>query len=147
MTIQEIIEMAGGVISKNWIIIVIVLSLVQISPLKINPWSAVGRLISRLIGIKDLSDKIDKVEEKVVALDEKVDKNEAITSRVRILRFGDELRNDVDHTKESFDQILDSITHYDKYCKEHPQFTNSKTVLTTQVIKETYHRLYLERKI
>ncbi len=147
MTLQEIFNIAGGTISKNWFVIIIVLSLVQISPLKISPWSWIGGWIGKIIGVKNLSDKIEKLDNKVDNLEEKVDRNEAVTSRVRILRFGDELRGNVDHSKESFDQVLSDITNYNQYCTDHPKFENDKTVITTQVIKETYHRLYTEGKL
>lgn len=154
MTIQEIFDIAGVTISKNWLIIVIILSLIQIAPVKISPWSWIGGWIGKIVGIRKLSDKVDNLENKMDVLDdkvenleEKVDENQAITSRVRILRFGDELRRNVDHSKESFDQVLDDITRYTQYCEDHPKFENDKTVLTTQVIKETYHKLYVEGKI
>ena len=147
MTLQEIFNLAGIALEKNWLIIIVVLSLVQIAPVKINPWTWVGRWFGKIIGIKELSEKVDKLEEKVGGLEDKVDENQAITSRVRILRFGDELRSGMDHSKESFDQVLSSITEYTKYCEEHPKFENDKTVLTTQIIKETYHKLFMEHKI
>ena len=139
--IQDILSITGTTLSNNWLLIVIVLSLVQIAPVKLNPWSWVGKWIGKIIGVKDLSEKVDKIEYKV-------DQNEAITSRVRILRFGDEIREGTKlHSKESFDQVLDDITRYDAYCKQHPEFENAKTVLTTKVIKETYKKLYEEHKI
>ena len=139
--IQDILSITGTTLSNNWLLIVIVLSLVQIAPVKLNPWSWMGRWIGKIIGVKDLSEKVDKLEYKV-------EQNEAITARVRILRFGDEIRegNKI-HSKESFDQVLDDITRYDAYCKQHPEFENAKTVLTTKVIKETYKKLYEEHKI
>ena len=139
--IQDILSITGTTLSNNWLLIVIVLSLVQIAPVKLNPWSWVGRWIGKIIGVLELSEKVDKLEYKV-------DQNEAITSRVRILRFGDEIREGTKlHSKESFDQVLDDITRYDAYCKQHPEFENAKTVLTTKVIKETYKKLYEEHKI
>ena len=134
-------DIAGVTLSHNWFIIIIVLSLVQIAPIKINPWTTVGRWFGKILGVKELSEKVDKIEYKV-------DRNEAITSRVRILRFGDEIRaGDILHSKESFDQTLEEITNYENYCKAHPEFENSKTVLTTKVIKDTYKKLYEEHKI
>ena len=141
MTIQDMLDIAGMTLQHNWFFIVIVLSLVQIAPVKINPWSWIGAWFGKMIGVKELSEKVDKLEYKV-------EQNEAITSRVRILRFGDEIRDgEILHSKESFDQVLNDITRYDAYCKEHPEFENAKTVLTTKVIKDTYTKLYEEHKI
>ena len=141
MTIQDMLDIAGMTLQHNWFFIVIVLSLVQIAPIKISPWSWIGAWFGKIIGVKELSEKVDKLEYKV-------EQNEAITSRVRILRFGDEIRDgEILHSKESFDQVLNDITRYDAYCKEHPEFENAKTVLTTKVIKDTYTKLYEEHKI
>lgn len=141
MTLQDIFKIAGLTISHNWLVIIVILSLVQISPIKINPWSWIGGWIGKILGVKRVEDKVDKLEYKV-------DRNDAITSRVRILRFGDELRQGTtQHSKESFDQVLGDITHYNQYCVSHPEFENDKTVLTAQVIKDTYQKLYTENKI
>ena len=147
MTLQEMFNLAGIVLEKNWLIIIVVLSLVQIAPIKICPWSWIGGWVGKIIGVKTVSDKVDQLENKVDSLEDKVDRNDAITSRVRILRFGDELRSNTVHSKESFDQVLSDITNYNQYCKDHPKFENDKTVLTTKVIKETYTKLYSEGKL
>ena len=154
MTLQEIFNLAGVVIHNNWFVIIVLLSLIQISPIKLNPWTWLGTWVAKMTGLKAVSDKMDKLEEKVNqlenkvdGLDKKVDKNEAINARVRILHFGDEITADIHHSRESFDQVLDDITQYNQYCKDHPKFENDKTVITTQIIKETYHKLYAEHKI
>ena len=140
MTIHDIFSMAGLTISKNWLSIIVILSIIQIAPIKINPWSWLGGWIGKMIGIKNLEEKVDKLEYKV-------DRNEAVASRVRILGFGDNLRRgNEDVSKEYYDQILDDITHYNQYCILHPEFENDRTVLTVQVIKSTYQKMLTERK-
>ncbi len=62
----------------------------------------------------------------------------AITARRCILNFNGELLEGRKHTKEAFDQILSDIDSYERYCHEHPQFQNNKTVLSTQHIKKVY---------
>ena len=66
----------------------------------------------------------------------------AYTWRYRILRFDDEVRHDKKHTKEHFDQILEDITSYEKYCKEHPDFPNNKAVFAISNIKDVYASCY-----
>ena len=74
--------------------------------------------------------------------------NKAVECRVRILRFGDEIRQGtIKHSKESFDQVLDDIANYDKYCAEHKDFANGRTVATTKIIQEVYHDLILDHKL
>lgn len=65
--------------------------------------------------IHDLSKKMDK-------LSKSSDEGMAYTWRYRILRFDDEIRHKIRHSKEHFDQILEDIDKYEKYCRENPDF-------------------------
>ena len=112
-------------------IIILLLSLVEVSKIKINPWSAIGRCVGKFLGIKNVSDKVD-------ALEKKVDVNQAKTIRVRILRFGDELNEGRWHSKDSWDQCMDDIDSYEEYVDSHPKFKNGITVATVEHIKAEY---------
>lgn len=116
MTLQEILVSGGG-------ILILLLTLIQVTPLKLNPWSAIAKVLGKALTV-DVLDKLDE--------------NSASTCRYRLIRFDDELRHDVKHTQEHFDQILDDITTYERYCKEHPNYPNSKAVLAIENIKSTY---------
>lgn len=87
--------------------------------------------LNGLIG--DLDKKIDK-------LQCTSDEGTAYMWRYRILRFDDEIRHDEKHTKEHFDQILEDITKYEKYCAAHPEFPNNKAVFAIKNIKNVYQR-------
>jgi arginyl-tRNA synthetase len=39
-------------------IVIVLMSFIEVSKIKINPWSAIGRLFGRFLGIKDVSDKV-----------------------------------------------------------------------------------------
>lgn len=111
------------VISSGGLTLVAVLSLIQIAPVKINPWSSIARAIGRQLNGEVL---------------DKIDENEAKNARYRILRFDDEIRHEKKHTEEHFNQILDDIDMYDEYCREHPKYPNSKAVLAIENIKRVY---------
>ena len=87
---------------------------------------------------QDMSDRIDAIDEKIVTTDKKLDKNVAISARVRILRFGDELQEDKKLSKGRFDQALADINSYDEYCAKHSDFKNGVTEPTSSFIKEQY---------
>ena len=72
-------------------------------------------------------------------LDPKCDRREAISVRVRILKFEDELLEGHRHSKDSFDQVLSDITFYDQYCDSHPDFKNNQTLMTVEHIKKVYY--------
>ena len=138
MTIYEMWNTVISIPGVKTALIVILLSVVEISPIKINPWSFVGRVIGKLIGIKTVSDKVD-------ALEEKVDENYAVTIRVRILRFGDDLQDNRILSKDSWNQVMDDIRRYEIYTRDHPKFKNNITVATINFIKKEYARLLEER--
>lgn len=97
-------------------------------------------LITRYDTKKSLEKRID-------ALTEKVEEHKAILARTHILRFSDELRNGVHHSEDYFRQQLLDCDTYDRYCKEHPNFSNGLTVIASEHIRETFERLYKEAKI
>lgn len=84
---------------------------------------------------------IEKVSEQLVQLNSKVDENAAVLARTHILRFSDELQNGIIHSQEYFRQQMDDCDTYDQFCREHPEFANSYTVLAEQHIKDTYRHL------
>ena len=88
--------------------------------------------------LKDITEAIEKLTEKVDALDQKGDERNAINMRVRILRFRDEMLAGQNHTHDSFQQVLGDIDEYEKYCEGHPDFRNNQTVATIEHIKRNY---------
>ena len=89
------------------------------------------------------SEIIEKVDELSKELTEHISQSEersALEARRRILRFNDELLNHVMHSKEYFDEIVSDIDIYERYCREHPNFPNNKTVMSIEHIKECYKK-------
>lgn len=114
-------------------------TIIQISPIKINPWTWVAKAIGRAINAEVIS-KVDRLESDIQAVKVEVEEHEAKSARVRILRFGDELLHNVKHSQEHFNQILLDITEYEEYCTKHPEFRNNVTGITTKRIKATYEK-------
>lgn len=144
------LEFIQSLTSGQWTILIIaLLSLIQITPIKINPWSWLGKQIGRVIN-KEVMEKQDAYlkesqdyrlnnDMQIKNLSNKFDKRNAEDTRNRILRFGDEVKNkQIRHSEEYYNQILADITDYDKYCREHPNFQNERTVVTTKIIKGAY---------
>ena len=118
MTLKELFETGGG-------ILFVVLTLVQITPVKVNPWSTLLRAIGNALN---------------KGVMEKIEEGAAESARYRILRFNDEILHDVRHTEEHFDQIIDDIDIYEKYCGTHPRFPNGKAVHSIANIRKTYDK-------
>ena len=65
--------------------------------------------------------------------------SDAKEARRRILRFADELRAKQNHSEEFFNDILDDVSAYEKYCKDHPKFENKRVTAAISMITETYN--------
>ena len=89
----------------------------------------------RLQGVKDA---IKSLSDKVEAFGKKSDERYAISVRVRILRFRDEMLGGQNHTHDSFQQVLSDIDAYEEYCNAHPEFRNNQTQATIEHIKSNY---------
>ena len=83
-------------------------------------------------------DRLKVIEDKISMLDEKMDERNAVATRIRILRFRDEMLMGQGHTHDSFQQVLNDIDEYEKYCDHHPLFKNNQTVLTIEHIRNNY---------
>lgn len=129
MTMEEIAT-GGG-------ILLAAMTLIQIAPIKLNPWSALAKAIGRAINGEVIT-KVDRLERELLGMKENLEERDTISCRARILHFGDETIHGVRHTKEHFDQILRDITTYERYCDDHPNFENNTTVLTSRRIKDIY---------
>lgn len=101
----------------------------------------------KLAGVKEsinaLSAKVDErfdtLDQKIDLVDSKGDERFAISSRVRILRFEDELQEERKHSKDSWDQAMADIDYYETYCNGHPEFKNNQTAATVEHIKHGYN--------
>lgn len=140
----------GQLIGSGFGILTFILLFIEFTPIKVNPISSVLRWIGERTN-KELDVRIDKMENKVEEIyqrqteaEEEYQKREAINARIRILRFGDEVRRKMKHSQESFDQVLSDIDTYEKYCKDHPKFENKKTVRTSKLIVDTHDKCMLE---
>ena len=81
--------------------------------------------------IESLRADVSKIEYKLLEM-------VAVSARVRIIRFADEMGRDERHSKESWDQVIVDVKTYEDFCNEHPKFPNGKTVETIKYIRSNY---------
>ena len=98
--------------------------------------------------LKNTTEAIEKRVDKIQGtLDAHIKEDEdakARTQRYRILRFYDEMCAGQRHSESHFEDILDSIDDYRKYCTKHPDFKNSRGEVAMEYIKTSYARIKSE---
>lgn len=137
MTLRDILLGGGGGL-------VVLLTLIQISPIKIDPWTAIASAIGRALNkdvldqLKILEDEQQKLKAEVASQKDISDKREADGWRADILRFNMELVKHTKHTREDFIEILDIIDKYEKYCDAHKDYENNRAVHAVANIERCY---------
>ena len=133
MSINEWLAGGGG-------LLLALLTLVQIMPLKVNPWSAIAKAVGRAVNA-DVLRELDTVTRKLDTHIRVDDERNADSYRTRILQFNNELLREIMHTREDFIEILAVIDDYERYCREHKEYKNNRAVCAIENIK----RVYMER--
>lgn len=175
---MDLLQLKDLLSNSGWGLIIL-LTLIQIAPIKINPWGALLKFLGKAInaelnekmdgfkgdlqGIKkdvatlqtdvtSLKDDVTTLKSDVVTMKNDingvggkvdklrytVDENEAKQARVRILRFSDEILNNIPHGDEHYAEILRCCDSYEEYCMAHPTFKNSVAVNSIDEIKKSY---------
>ena len=135
MTLDAIKQIAlggGGVL-------LIAMTFIQIAPIKINPWSWLGRCIGHAINGEVIA-KVDNLSQELADHKAKSEERHATLCRAHILRFGDEVLHGIPHSKEGYDNILLDIDAYEGYCDKHPDYKNNVAIATIKHIKKMYHK-------
>ena len=135
MNIIDMINLKTG-ISMGAGILVILMTLIQIAPIKFNPWDKILTWIGNHMNA-DIVKRVDVIEAK---LDEHI--KESSDERIRkvradILSFGNSCMNGRKHTKEEFEFVISECDQYEKYIEK----TKSKNGVATTAISEI-RRLY-----
>ena len=90
---------------------------------------------------KAMEKRMDKMQ---ATLDNHIHEDEderARNQRYRILRFYDEMCEHRDHSESHFEDILDDIDDYEKYCLSHPEFRNNRGKVAMEYIKTMYGKI------
>lgn len=82
--------------------------------------------------------EIQNIRKDISILSGNIERVQILEARIRILRASDEIRMNVKHSKEYFDQLNDDITKYQQYCEDNPRFKNNRAIMAIQNINEVY---------
>ena len=88
-----------------WVLGVLALVGIEISPIKLNPIKWFGKCLSRWLGISQLDAKINKLEKEV-------DANEIDRIKYEILQFSGSLRNGLRRSETDYIHIESIFTKY-----------------------------------
>ena len=144
MSLAQIIEnfTAGSVVS----VLVILTLLIQISPLKLDPWTWIGDQLNKHIK-EDMNKRIDKVEKDITSLndninviDGKLNAHIVESYRTTILDFADKVMGGQVFTKDKWSQMIKVCDLYEAYVRDN-NLLNGDATEGIEYIREKYHEL------
>ncbi len=124
--------------------VIVVMTLIQVAPIKVNPWSWLARLVGKACNGEIIEDIAD-IKKRIEKLDADQEEIRALSARTRILKFNDELLQNQRHSQEYFNQILDDIGSYQQYCDSHKEFKNEKAKLAIENVERCYRKCMEDR--
>lgn len=130
MELREILLGSSG-------ILVLAMTIVQVSPIRVDPWSWILKRLGRAINAEVL-EQVAETKKNLDAHIAKDDARRADDTRARILAFNRELMRGEQHTREEFWDVLASIDRYHKYCEAHPEYPNERAVHAIHNIGRVY---------
>lgn len=99
-------ELLNNILEKYaWVIGVLALIGLELSPIKFNPIKLLGGMLSSWLGIKQLDSKVSKLEKEV-------DANEIDRIKYEILQFSGSLRNGLKRSETDYMHIEAIFTKY-----------------------------------
>jgi hypothetical protein len=136
MNLREIIsQLNAGDVAVG---IAVLLSLIQISPLKLNPWDKLlGWIGKKVNGATEK--RLESVEKQI--LDMWVNSH-----RQCILTFAREARAGIEHSSDEWTNVLNVAEEYEKYVTE-KKITNGIVTQDTEYIRKLYQELSRDHRI
>lgn len=143
MDVAQIISKFGTPDPGWWVVALLaVLSLIQISPVKINPWDAILGWLGRKLNGKELTNLQGEVGE----LHKQVNGMWVSTHRHAILTFARELRAGIEHSTDEWSNVLSQIDEYEVYCEKN-HIANGVVKQDSIFINGMYQQLSVEQKL
>lgn len=138
MKIIDLLEIFNQNKFETCVVILSFMYLVQISPIKINPWEKIGELIRSFL-MKDVQRDIQEVKKEVREIAVTTDDNEVWRLRHEILDFSNSCKNGRKHTKDEFEHILEAHDRYETIIKKR-QIKNGVMDIEHQYIRDVYRK-------
>ena len=124
MSVSEIVGWSGGGV-------LLLMTLIQIAPIKWNPWSCLAKMLGRAINAEVLGE-ITNIKRTQTEVQEKLEEH------IQDDDERDKLMRGENYTHEYFTDMLQDIDDYEGYCKTHPGYKNNRARLAIENIKRVY---------
>ena len=88
--------------------------------------------------IKETKKEVTDVQKKMEEHLKEEEEHRAKQARYRIFRFYDEVCDEKLHSESHWEDILDDVDFYEKFCDSNPDFKNNRGKIAMEYLKEAY---------
>lgn len=140
MTLQEILKISEirDMVTLGGVLFLLLTSIIQIAPIKINPWDRIFKWVGQKIN--------GEVREDLKGIRTDLDAHIVSEVRTNILRFANQCRKKTIHDLEEWAHVLDDCKWYENYIEEHTM-QNGVIELNIEYLRELYKEISKEGKL
>ena len=134
---MNILDYLKDMLTSPSVIIFGAITLFEIVPIKINPWSSLFKWIGRLIN-GEMKEQLTDLKSDVSDLKRDFELKKAEDMRWDILEFANTCRRGEEHSKDEWRHVMDQLSEYEKYTDE-KNITNGVIEEDSRYLRELYH--------
>lgn len=134
---MNILDYLKDIFTNPTVIIFGAITLFEIVPIKINPWSTLFRWIGKAIN-GELKEQLSDLSSDVSELKSDFEIKKAEDMRWEILEFANTCRIGNEHSKDEWRHIMNQVSEYEEYT-ERKGITNGVIEEDTRFLRELYH--------
>jgi len=140
MKIAEIVSKMTASEMGGWavVLLILLLSLIEISPLKLNPWEKILGWIGKKMN--------GETEKRLKAVEKQITDMWINQHRQCILTFARECRADIQHSSDEWSNVLTVAADYESYCEKNG-VTNGVVRADTEYVRQLYQELSRDHRI
>lgn len=120
-----------------YFVLVGAVTIIQISPIKINPWTALLRFIKNIL-LSDIQNDIKDIRKKVESMQADADKEKVERQRWDLLDFANSCRNGRKHSREEWKHCISQLKDYEQFCIDR-SIENGVIEEDGKYLRELYH--------
>ena len=140
MNLMEVTQKLTAGELAGWAVVLIVLlfSLIQISPLRLNPWDNILGWVGQKVN-GDMQAQLKELKKHVQDM-------WVASHRQSVLTFAREARAGVEHSSDEWTNVLNIIAEYEAFCQGNT-ITNGIVKADSEYIRNLYQELSREHRI
>lgn len=137
--LNQIFDNLKDIITNPGVIVIGAITIIDISPIKIDPWKWLFKKIGNLL-FGEIRKEITEIRDDLSEMKHEIELDKAIEKRWHILDFVNSCRNKRKHSREEWNHVISELAEYEDYC-ERKDITNGVIEEDAKYLRELFQEL------